>query len=149
MRNTGELSTAVCELNDSFKEPLRATEVNAVIRCIPKAIKAFLDPAAEPMAGYNYKNETLIDMLAITEQEQQRLKTIISKEEKYRRNNERRRESRRNEAGLTPRQQQALDTLTTIEELRAQGLTIAEIADEVGLTIDGVKYHLYRQYVRV
>jgi DNA-binding CsgD family transcriptional regulator len=143
VRNSQELERAVIALNESFKEPLRATEVNAVIRCIPKAIKAFLDPAAGPAAGYNYKNETLIDMLAITEKEQQHLKTIIGTKEKYKRKNERRKEARRNEAGLTPRQQQAEDTATSITELRAQGLTLKEIAKEVGLTVKGVEYHLY------
>lgn len=143
VRDSQELERAVVTLNDSFQEPLRAAEVAAIVRCIPKAIEAFLDPEAEPTAGYNYKNETLIDMLSITDKEQQHLKTIIGTKEKYRRNNERR--TPRNEAGLTPREQQAEDTATTITELRAQGLTLKEIAKEVGLTVDGVRYYLYRR----
>ena len=145
VRDSQELERAVITLNDSFQEPLRAAEVAAIARCIPKAIAAFLDPGAGPAAGYNYRNETLIEMLGITEQEQQHLKTIIGTKEKYKRKNERRKEARRNEAGLTPRQQQAEDTATTITELRAQGLTLKEIAKEVGLTIDGVRYYLYRR----
>lgn len=151
MRDTDELATAVHELNDSFKEPLKPMEVVAVVRCTPKAIEAFLEPEAGPRSGhdpqkgppgYNYNNETLLKMLKITEKEQQQLKTIIGTEEKYRRSNERR--TPRNEAGLTPREQQKLDTVATIKELRVQGLTIAQIADEVGLTAKGVQYHLYK-----
>ena len=143
MRDMEGLTPAVYELNDSFQEPLKATEVDAIVRCIPKAIKAFLDPGAGSAAGYNYKNETLIEMLAITEEEQQQLKTIIGTKEKYRRNNERRRKNRRDETGLTQREQQKLNTVVTIKKLRAQGLTVKQIADKMGLTIKGVEYHLY------
>ena len=117
--------------------------MRAIVRCIPKAIEAFLSPETGPTVGYNYKNETLIEMLDITENEQKHLGTIIDTKEKYRRNNERRRKARRNEAGLTFRQQQKLDTITAIKELRVQGLTIGQIAEEMGLTIKGVEYHLY------
>jgi hypothetical protein len=142
-RDTRELAEDVNILNERFREPLRSREVKAIVRCIPKAIEAFLNPEAGPTVGYNYKNETLIEMLDITENEQKHLGTIIDTKEKYRRNNERRRKARRNEAGLTFRQQQKLDTITAIKELRVQGLTIGQIAEEMGLTIKGVEYHLY------
>lgn len=35
--------------------------------------------------GYRYKNETLIDRLDITSEEQKQMKTIIGTQEKYRR----------------------------------------------------------------
>ena len=150
LRDPDGLAGAVSELNNSFQEPLKPTEINDILRSVPRAIEAFLNPEKVSTArhdpekgppGYNYSNETLIEMLDITDREQQQLKTIIGKEEKYRRNNERR--TPRNEAGLTPREQQKLDTVTTIKELRAQGLTVRQIAEEVGLTIKGVEYHLY------
>ena len=56
--------------------------------------------------GYWYKNETLIDKLGITKKEQKHMKTIIGLDEKYDRNNERRRAKRRNEEGLTKKQQE-------------------------------------------
>ena len=36
------------------------------------------------------------------------------------------------------------DWLDLISGLREQGLTLKEIAEHVGLTLNGVKYHLYR-----
>ena len=71
--------------------------------------------------GYWYKNETLIERLGITREEQKHLKTIISTEEKYERNNERRRASRRNENGLTKKQQELQDLKKQIEDLKSQG----------------------------
>ncbi len=64
--------------------------------------------------------------------------------EKYRRNNERRRKERRNSNGLTQREQRKVDTMKAITELREQGLTLQETADRLNMTIDGVKYYLYR-----
>ena len=84
--------------------------------------------------GYWYTNKTLIDMLNITEQEQRHLKTIISTQEKYRRNNIRRREKRRNEEGLTSREQQKLNTIEKVKELKGQGLNQTEISQEIGIT---------------
>ena len=43
---------------------------------------------------YRYKNETLIDLLQITPDEERHMKVLISTREKYRRNNERRIEAR-------------------------------------------------------
>ena len=94
--------------------------------------------------GYWYTNQKLIDMLGITEDEQRHLKTIIGTNEKYRRNNIRSRKERRNEAGLTMREQQKKDTINKIMELRKQDFTLQEIADKLNMTIDGIKYHLYR-----
>ena len=145
MRDMGEMGQAVHTLNDSFKEPLPRPQVDAVARCVPKAIQGFLAADGGPTTGYNYTNERLIEILKIDEDEQQELSTIIGKKEKYRRNNERRRQARRNEDGLTARQQQAQDMQDTITTLRAKGLTIAETADIVGLTMDGVRYYLYRR----
>lgn len=142
MRDDQELKDAVVALNNRFTEPLKPTEVRAIIRCIPKVVKSFLEPSDGLETGYNYSNNRLIEMLEIDEREQRHLKTIIGKDEKYRRNNARR--TPRNEAGLTPREQQAKETKTKILELRERGLTVKQIADEIGLTIEGVKYHLYR-----
>jgi len=150
------LAEVVYELNNKFLEPQPKAEVDAMIRSVGRAVEKFIDyeqglrsgqdkrisKKMREHGGYWYKNETLIDMLDITPDEQRHLKTIIGTDEKYRRNNERR--TPRNEAGLTPRQQQKADMVNRIMELRKQGLTIKEIAQEVGLTMDGVNYHLYR-----
>lgn len=152
------LSSIVYELNDRFIEPLKQSEVDAMIRSVDRAIEKFIDyeqgirsgedkrvsRKMKERGGYWYTNETLIDMLDITEEEQRHLKTIIGTNEKYRRNNERRRKERRNSNGLTQREQRKVDTMKAITELREQGLTLQETADRLNMTIDGVKYYLYR-----
>lgn len=84
-------------------------------------------------AGYWYQNETLIERLDITEVEQQHLKTIIGVSEKYNRNNERRKKARRNENGLTKKQQELEDLKLKIKQLNEKGLNNSQIAKNLGV----------------
>ena len=68
----------VLELNSMFISPLKENEV---IRATRSAEKCYLDKNKE----YKYKNETLIDVLEITEYEETQMSTIISKGEYKRR----------------------------------------------------------------
>ena len=120
VRDNYELENIVIEFNNAFTEPLKETEVQAVLRCIPKAIDKFIayeqglrsgerkrvSKGMRDKEGYWYKNETLIDRLGITSKEQKHMKTIIGLDEKYDRKNEKRRADRRNEEGLTKREQE-------------------------------------------
>lgn len=65
-------------LNKLFKKPLTEREARNQTY---SAEKVYLDKDKQ----YNYKNETLIDLLDITPEEQKHLETIISKSEKNRR----------------------------------------------------------------
>ena len=67
-------------LNSMFKQPLREKEV---INTTKSAETVFKDQNKD----YKYKNETLIDLLEITSEEQKEMKTIISKDEYRRRKN--------------------------------------------------------------
>ena len=69
------------ELNGMFKQPLSENEV---IRATKSAEKVYKDQNKD----YKYKNETLINLLEISDEEQKEMKTIISKEEYKRRNNQ-------------------------------------------------------------
>ena len=70
----------VVELNSMFREPLMETEVKRATR---SAEKCYLSKDKQ----YRYKNETLIDILEITEEEEKHMTTIISKNEYKRREN--------------------------------------------------------------
>lgn len=69
------------ELNNMFIPPLRQNEATRATR---SAEKVYLDKNKD----YKYKNETLIELLEITEEEQRFMTTIISNKEYKRRNNE-------------------------------------------------------------
>ncbi|MCW6108686.1 DNA-binding response regulator, partial [Clostridium sporogenes] len=87
--------------------------------------------------GYNYKNDTLIEKLNITDEEMKIFETIISKKEVRRRDNQknkiRQKAKRRNEKGLTKRQQEKLNKESKIKELIKKGYNKAEIARELNL----------------
>ncbi|MFD3158860.1 DNA-binding response regulator (plasmid) [Haloimpatiens sp. FM7330] len=97
-------------------------------------------------SGYNYKNDTLIDLLNITDIEMKDLETIIGKDEVKRRTNVRTNEynkvkfkaERRNKAGLTKREQAKLDKIKDIKELRETGLTQKQIARKINITQQAV-----------
>ena len=61
------------ELNNMFKQPLREQEV---IRATKSAEKVYLSKNKD----YKYKNETLINLLEISDIEQKEMLTIISKD---------------------------------------------------------------------
>lgn len=117
------------ELNSMFREPLTEREV---IRDTKSAEKAYID------RKYKYTNAKLINILDITLEEQQHLKTIISSKEKYRRCAEekkaKQRAKRRNENGLTNKQQELEELKIKIRELKDKGNSIREIAKILGIS---------------
>ena len=143
----------VIEFNNAFTEPLKETEVQAVLRCIPKAIDKFIayeqglrsgerkrvSKGMRDKEGYWYKNETLIDRLGITSKEQKHMKTIIGLDEKYDRKNKKRRADRRNENGLTKKQQELQDLKNKVESMKDQGHSLRSIAKELNISLGKVQ----------
>ncbi|MDK2565047.1 DNA-binding response regulator [Romboutsia sedimentorum] len=142
VRDSYELENVVMELNSAFTEPLKDTEIRAILRSVPKAIDKFIayeqgrrsgecrrvSKGMRDKEGYWYKNDTLIERLEISRNEQKHMKTIIDTDEKYDRNNEKRRNSRRNEDGLTKKQQELANMKIKIVELKKKGLSNRAIA---------------------
>lgn len=156
-RNIDELSEEVHQLNNKFTSPLKESEVDAILRCIPKAIDKFISyeqglrsgevkrvsKGMRDKGGYWYKNETLIDRLDITPEEQKHLKTIISEKEKYRRNADtkkaKQKAKRRNTNGLTKREQEKEDLINKVKELKLQGLTQKKASEILNKSIRTIK----------
>ncbi len=148
IRDTSELENVVIEFNNAFTEPLKDTEIRAILRSVPKAIDKFIayeqgrrsgeckrvSKGMRDKEGYWYKNDTLIERLEISKSEQKHMKTIIGIDEKYDRNNDRRRNSRRNEEGLTKKQQELANTKIKIVELKKKGLSNREIAKTLNVS---------------
>lgn len=146
IREIEELEKEVIDLNNSFTLPLKDSQVFAITRCVPKAIEKFIayeqgirsgelkrvSKGMRDKQGYWYKNETLIERLDITLDEQKHLKTIIGVEEKYRRNNEKRKIERRGEDGLTDKQREMQALTEKVLELKKEGFSIRKIAEAVG-----------------
>ena len=66
------------------------------------------------------------------------LRTIFSKRIKLSRFNAKRKEDRRNENGLTSREQQKQDRLNMIKELLSKGMNQSNIAKELGISRQAV-----------
>lgn len=131
-----ELIKVTKEFNKSFKEPYKAKELVAVCRSVNRTVKHFQEDNSK---GYKFTNEYIINALDLEEQEQKKLLTIIPTRVKYDRKNKKRNEARRNEEGLTSRQQQKVNTIKAIQELKGQGLSQSKVSKESGYSIALVK----------
>ena len=127
--DTDEALNRALELNAKFKNPLPENEV---IQDTKSATRAYENRL------YKYTNKKLIEILDITLDEQQYLITIISGKEKYRRSAEeqksKKKAKRRNENGLTKREQERLDNINAVKELYEKGYKQVQIVKELGLT---------------
>lgn len=163
VRDIERLEREVHELNNSFTEPLKETEIKAICKCILKKVDMFityenelrvglrlrLPKGSRDKPGYWYKNKTLVEKLNITEEEQKELKTIINEKEKYRRcateknakNKERQKAKRRNKIGLTSREQKKQDLIRQIKELRKKGLIQTDVAKKLNKSIRTIKQY--------
>ncbi|MCY6372764.1 helix-turn-helix transcriptional regulator [Clostridium ganghwense] len=118
------------DFNSKFERPLKSNRIESKTRVVEQRT-------------YKYKNDTLIALLDITEEEERELKVTISKAEKGRRNNERTKEAnkakRRNSNGLTKREKEKQEKMKQIKELIEKEYKNAEIAEIMGISIRQVQ----------
>lgn len=145
------------ELNKMFTEPLNEKEVEeATIRAevaseiLAKKLEEYCNLEKKPSIKtffkktgcYIYSNKKLIEILDIQQNEMEHLSTIINTKEKNRRNKNYRNEwkkargkaGRRNENGLTSREQAKFDKIYAILRLQKEGLNQSQIASKLGVT---------------
>ena len=125
MEDEGQALECTLELNKQFVKPLRYNEVVKHTKSAETAYKG---------KKYKFKNSTLIDLLEITEEEQKYLKTIIGKKEANEREKEAKKLARRNDNGLTSREQEKQDKIKLVKELYEKGYKQVEISEKLQLT---------------
>ncbi len=126
------------ELNKEFIQPLGKREV---IRATGSAEKVFKSKDKQ----YKYKNETLIDILDISEYEQTHMKIIIGKEEYKRRNNEynkKKYKRKLKELGKMTKQEELNVLREKIKVLREKGLKNKDIASNLNIPLKTLKRHI-------
>lgn len=153
VKNTQIALENTLEFNRMFVDPLEESEVIKATKSAEIAFQEWEKTSQEigkckindkgtyNIKGYNYSNSKLIRILDITEQEQEQLQTIISKKEKYKRNNKHRSEKRRNEDGLTQREQQKKDIIKAVKELKNKGFKQKEVAEQLNKGLRTIKLY--------
>lgn len=168
IKNEESAIVNLLEFNSNFTNPLLKEELlNATISA-EKAYSLWEKTLTDylllenkpPMANffrqqgcYVYSNKKLIELLNITQDEMECLKTVISTKEKNRRSKDYRNEWKkenskiklRNDNGLTSRQQSKLDNLEKILKLTEEGLKQKEIAQKLNITQQAVS-KLLKEY---
>ena len=122
----------VLELNNEFIQPLSEKEV---IRATGSAEKVFKSKDKQ----YKYKNETLIEILEISEYEQTHMKIIIGKEEYKRRDNERNKKNYREKLvtnGKLTEKEKISRRREKIKALLAEGLLQKDICSKLKISKD-------------
>ena len=132
----------VLELNSMFISPLKENEV---IRATRSAEKCYLDKNKE----YKYKNETLIDVLEITEYEETQMSTIISKGEYKRRDRvyqKNKYQRKLKSEGKISEKEKLSQRRAKIKDLLAEGLKQKDICSQLNISKD--TYIRDRKYLK-
>lgn len=130
LEDTKKALEDVLELNREFVYPLSETEV---VRATRSAERVYLSKDKD----YKYKNETLIELLLITELEETYMTTIISKKEYKRRDREYQKNKYKEKLkseGKMSKKEELEQTRAKIKSLREQGFKNKEIMQMLGIT---------------
>ena len=139
------------ELNNMFRQPLSQNEVRNATKSAETVFK-------DQNKDYKYKNETLINLLEISEEEQKEMKTIISKDEYKRRkrlrnnksyNSEKAKEKYKDklkESGKITKEEEISQRRIKIKDLLAKGLKQKDICLKLNISKD--TYLRDRKYLK-
>lgn len=132
------------EFNSMFTKPLVLNSVRRHTRSAEKAYDAWATGKSNgkyKRAGYNYKNETLIEMFSITIEEQKEMKTIFGEEEYKRRKRNRdniyqkkKYEEKLKTEGKAMKKQAVAERRAKIKDLLAQGLKQSDICTQLDIS---------------
>ena len=133
------------ELNEIIKSKHKTSksEIRTIIR---NGLKRVNNSNEENIKLLLPKNETIIEMLQITEEEEKFLKTIINNDTKNNRRNEHKRANRRNEEGLTNREAKKKEIIEKIQELKAKGLTQSVAKEKLNVSITTIKRYWNKSF---
>ena len=132
----------VLELNSMFIYPLKENEV---IKATRSAEKCYLDKNKE----YKYKNDTLIELLEITEYEETKMSTIISKNEYKRRDRvyqKNKYQRKLKSEGKISEKEKLSQRRAKIKDLLAEGLKQKDICSQLNISKD--TYIRDRKYLK-
>ena len=135
LEDTEKALADTLELNSEFISPLR---VNEVTRATRSAERVYKDKNKE----YKYKNETLIELLEITEYEETYMTTIISKKEYKRRDREYQKnkyKAQLKKQGQLTEKEKISQRREKIKDLLQQGLKRKEIYSQLDISIKTYK----------
>lgn len=129
------------EFNIHFSVPLDPKSLKQATQSAERYYCEFMrnfDPESGTMVfkkyGFNPKNYWLIEELDITEEEMEHLKTIIDTKQKAKRDRKRKKLLRRNDEGLTNREQKKMELIKQISAYRNDGLNQSKIAAKLGVS---------------
>ena len=121
-----------------FVKPLPIKEATRATESAEKVYKS-------KSKDYKYKNETLIELLQITEEEQKHMITIISKDEykaRHRAREKNRYANKLKEEGKMTKQEQLKALREKIKVLREQGLRNQDISELLNIPLKTLKRHI-------
>lgn len=138
LEDTKKALEDVLELNREFVYPLSETEV---VRATRSAERVYLSKDKD----YKYKNETLIELLLITELEETYMTTIISKKEYKRRDREYQKNKYKEKLkseGKMSKKEELEQTRAKIKSLKEKGFKNKDICIELDLAESTLKRHI-------
>ena len=115
-----------------FNKPINSRELKGIIKSL------------EGSKFKKIRNQTIIEQLGISSQEQEKMRTLIEREIKVSRYVEKKKKAIRNENGLTKREQNREDNKYLIlDGYYLQNKKIKEISNNLKISQSLVKYYLF------